>query len=385
MIELPPMAILPPPEHTTLPVGELSSTLTRALRQLGVAATVVQCVAGPSTVSFELEPRNGATMNDFTKSKRRDDIAFALGAETVRIQAPIPGKHRVGIEIPSPQRRTVALSEVAYVARPPLVCGLGITPDLEPLTLDIASLPHLIVAGASGSGKSSLIHTMLCSLLMRVRPEKLSLVLVDTKRVELTGYRGLPHLRGGVVVEPSEAVCALEMLVDEVEARYAILEEAGARDIGAYLQRGGRLPYVLCVIDEFADLMMQSKKRVEAAVTRLGQLGRACGVHLVLGTQSPHATVLSGLIKANIPARIALRVSSGVHSRVAIDQGGAETLLGRGDALLQDGQGVGLKRFQGAFVPDEVREAIVEHWKAPEPVEEPEPVARIPYLMEAAR
>ncbi len=360
----PPLEILPPPEHTKLPVGELAQTLTQALRGLGVGATVVQCVAGPSTVSFELEPRDGVTMREFTRLDREKDIAYALGAETVRIQAPIPGKHRVGIEIPSPKRRTVALSEVAYCARPPLVAGLGVTPDLQPLTLDIAALPHLIVAGASGSGKSSLLHAMLCSLLMRCRPDQLQLVLVDTKRVELTPYRGIPHLLRPVIVEADEAVAVLESLVDEVERRYMLLEQEGARDIGAYRARGRRLPNILCVIDEFADLMMQSRKRVEAAVTRLGQLGRACGVHLVLGTQSPHATVLSGLIKANIPARIALRVASGVHSRVAIDQGGAETLLGHGDALLQDGQGVGLQRFQSAFVPAELLEQIVAHWKS---------------------
>lgn len=363
----PPLEILPPPEHPVVPVGELSQTLTRTLRALGVAASVVQCVAGPSTVSFELEPKDGTTMRDFTRLGRTQDIAYALGAKTVRVQAPIPGKHRVGIEIPSPQRRTVALSEVAYRARPPLVAGLGITPDLEPLALDIASLPHLIVAGASGSGKSSLIHGMLCSLLMRCEPRHVQMVLVDTKRVELTPYRGIPHLLHPVIVEADEAVNALEELVDEVERRYAVLEEAGARDIVAYRAGWNQMPYVLCVVDEFADLMMQSRKRVETAVTRLGQLGRACGVHLILGTQSPHATVLSGLIKANIPARVALRVASGVHSRVAIDQAGAETLLGQGDALLQDGQGVGLTRFQSAFVPDDIREMIVNHWK---PIEE---------------
>ncbi len=363
---LPSLEILPPPEHAKLPVGELSQTLTRTRRRLGVDATVVQCVAGPSTVSFELEPKDGVQMREFTKLGREKDIAYALGAETVRIQAPIPGKHRVGIEIPSPQRRTVALSEVAYVARPPLVAGLGITPDLEPLTLDLAALPHLIVAGASGSGKSSLLHAILCSLRMRCRPDQLQLGLDDTKRVELTPYRGIPHLLRPVVVE-AEAVSTLESLVDEVDRRYTLHESEGARDIDAYREKGRRLPYVLCVIDEFADLMMQSRKRVEAAVTRLGQLGRACGVHLVLGTQSPHVTVLSGLIKANIPARIALRVSSGVHSRVAIDQGGAETLLGNGDGLLQDGQGVGLQRFQGAFVPAELVERIVAEWKPPEP------------------
>lgn len=366
MTDLPSLDMLPPATYPNVAVGDLSRTLSETLRKLGVGATVVQCVAGPSTVSFELEPKDGVQMREFTKNGRAQDLACALGAETVRIQAPIPGKHRVGIEIPSPERRTVELSEVAKCARPPLVAGLGITPDLEPLTLDLAGLPHLIVAGASGSGKSSLLHAIICSLLMKCGPDQLQLVLVDTKRVEMTQYRGLPHLHRPVIVEVDEAIGALDALVSEVEQRYALLEAEGARDIVAYREKGRRLPYVLCVIDEFADLMMQAPKRVEASVTRLGQLGRACGVHLVLGTQSPHAKVLSGLIKANIPARVALRVASGVHSRVAIDQGGAETLLGNGDALLQDGQGVGLQRFQGAFVPAELVERIVEHWK-PEP------------------
>lgn len=375
---LPSDSILPPPEVRPVPSDDLSARLLAVLGRLGVPATISRTIAGPTTIAWELKPGPDVRMRDFSRDRRVDDIAYALGAETVRIQAPIPGEQLVGIEVPSPSRRVVSLSELLDVTEPPLTAGLGIASDLTPLALNIASLPHLMVAGASGSGKSSLLHTIVCSLLMRTTPEELRLLLVDLKRTELGRYDGIPHLVSPPVDEADRAIGALENLASEIERREALLAKRGVQDLDAYNRVAAeKLPRILCVVDEFAELMLQSSKRVETAVVRIGQLGRACGVHLVLATQSPHQQVFSGLIKANVPARIALRVTSGTHSRVALDQGGAEELLGRGDALLQDGTGVKLRRFQAAFVPAAVIDQVVEHWReqAPRPIP-PQPPRR---------
>ncbi len=357
---------LPPPEQTDAPVRELAGALVGTLRDLEIPGRLVRTVEGPATIAFELTADEGVRMRDFTRLGTRDDLAYALGAPSVRIQAPIPGRSVVGIEIPSPCPRAVALSETAPYAAAPLRACLGITPERTPVTLDLATLPHLAIAGASGSGKSSLIHALVCSLLMNATPDDLALVMVDVKLVELSQYARLPHLVAPVVTDVSDAIRTLEGLVDEVQRRYTLLREHEARDIIAYNRTApaGHLPSVLCVIDELAELMLRSPKRVEAAITRLGQLGRACGVHLVLATQSPHREILTGLVKANVPARIALRVASGVHSRVALDQTGAEQLLGNGDALLQDGRSVRLHRFQSAYVDETVVATIIEHWHA---------------------
>jgi len=365
---LPPESFLPSPVLRDIPVENLSARLEAALERLGAPAKVVRTVAGPTTVAFELRPAANVKMNDFTRLRRADDLAFALSAEGVRIQAPIPGKQLVGIEIPSPARRVVELSELLPVTEAPLTAGIGITPGLSKLALDIAELPHLLVAGATGSGKSSLLHTIICSLLMKSTPDELQLVLVDLKRTELSRYAGVPHLRGKPVDDSDKAMIALQALVREVERREGLLAKLGVQNIDEYNALAEEpLPRVLCVVDEFAELMLTARKDVETDVVRLGQLGRACGVHLLLATQSPHRQVFSGLIKANIPVRIALRVASGTHSRVALDQGGAEQLLGNGDALLLDGPTP--RRFQAAYVTADVIAQIVEHWKEQKPEE----------------
>lgn len=359
----PPNIDLPRSGRTDAPNGALADQLKRALREIGVKATISRVIDGPRTVTFELQPEPGVAMRDFTRLRRLDDLAYALEAETVDIQAPIPGRKVVGLTIPNPAPRTVELGDIAP-ARPPLAFGVGIGPDNRPVSLDMANLPHLAVAGASGSGKSSLLHTILCNLLLRETPDDLRLLLIDLKRVELGQYRGLPHLLEPTITNSARAVEALEELGDEVERRYGILEEAGALNLASYNHATGyTLPRILCVVDELGDLMLQAHKRVEAAIMRLGQLGRACGVHVIVATQSPHAQILSGLIKANMPGRVALRVASGVHSRVAIDQTGAEKLLGQGDALLQDGRSPVLQRFQSAHVPESVIAGIVGHWQ----------------------
>jgi S-DNA-T family DNA segregation ATPase FtsK/SpoIIIE len=331
-------------------------------------------VVGPTVIRFELEPEGDVRCRDYSRLGRADDLRRALKTPTLRISAPIPGTGLIGIEIAATRRRVVGLGEVAEVAEAPLRAALGLTVDGEPLSLDLRALPHLAVAGASGSGKTSLLHSLICSLLMSCTPDELALVLCDVKMVELSRYRGVPHLYGPPAISVEAAMVALDWLVDEVQARFSSLSEHGCQDLTEYNARDDvvRLPYVLCVIDELADLMMRSRERVETAVVRLGQLGRACGVHLCVASQSPHREVFSGLIKANCVGRIALKTVSGVHSRVAIDQGGAEALLGQGDGLLQDGTSTVLRRFQSAYIAKDDIARICDHWHAQDVVEQPE-------------
>ena len=361
---------LPAAQPVSFDVKDLSARLTRSLSDLGAPSRVHRVHVGPSTIKFELVPGEDVRMRDYARLGRPADLKFALGTEVIRIEAPIPGERLVGLEIASPQRRRVMLSEVVDHVDAPVGAALGLEPDGTVCTLDIASLPHLLVAGASGSGKSTLLHAMLSGLLMRSTPDELALVLVDCKRIELNRYSGLPHLLGEPIYETRAAVDALDWLVGEVDARYKVFAKYGCESLEDYNRVGPEtIPRVLCVVDELGDLVMRSKDRVEAAVVRLGQLGRACGVHLMLATQTPHATIVSGTIKANLLGRICLRVVSGTHSRVAIDQSGAQELLGHGDALLQDGQSIALRRFQSAYVERSTTDEIVAAWKAQGPVQ----------------
>lgn len=260
------------------------------------------------------------------------------------------------------------LLPAASLARAPLTATLGTTPDGKPLSLDLALLPHLAIAGASGSGKSTLIRLILSSLLMVSDPDDLQLVLVDVTD-ELEDLRGIPHLAAEPTDDPTEAADLFEALVDEMDRRYALLRAAEIRNITDYnAESGKRLPRILCVVDEFAELMLgEEKKRVETAVARLGIRGRKCGIHVLLSTQIPHATVLTARIKANMTGRIALAMSSAVHSRVALDQGGAEMLAGNGDAFLRDGLSVELQRFQTTFVSREELLRVVGFWRLQSP------------------
>ncbi len=305
---------------------------------------------------------------------REKDLALALAAPSLRFEAPVPGESFMGLEVPNAQRDVVTLRSslessafqaIQKKAKLPVALGLG--SGGEPVIMDLADMPHLLIAGSTGSGKSVCMNTIICSLMMQCTPNDLQMYLVDPKRVELTAYNGLPHLTAPVLVEVDQAVPALHALIAEMQSRYKKFEARGARNIATFngkLARGEeRLPYLMLVIDELADLMMTASGDVEHALCRLAQLGRATGIHLVVATQRPSVDVLTGLIKANFPSRMSFAVSSQVDSRTVLDSVGAEKLLGRGDLLFLPTNAVKPKRLQGAFISDEEVDAIVEFWQ----------------------
>ncbi len=305
---------------------------------------------------------------------REKDLALALAAPSLRFEAPVPGESFMGLEVPNAQRDVVTLRSslestafqtIQKKAKLPVALGLG--SGGEPVIMDLADMPHLLIAGSTGSGKSVCMNTIICSLMMQCTPNNLQMYLVDPKRVELTAYNGLPHLAGPVLVEVDQAVPALHALIAEMQSRYKKFEARGARNIATYngkLSRSEeRMPYLMLVIDELADLMMTASGDVEHALCRLAQLGRATGIHLVVATQRPSVDVLTGLIKANFPSRMSFAVSSQVDSRTVLDSVGAEKLLGRGDLLFLPTNAVKPKRLQGAFISDEEVDAIVDFWQ----------------------
>ena len=305
---------------------------------------------------------------------REKDLALALAAPSLRFEAPVPGESFMGLEVPNAQRDVVTLRSslessafqaIQKKAKLPVALGLG--SGGEPVIMDLADMPHLLIAGSTGSGKSVCMNTIICSLMMQCTPQDLQMYLVDPKRVELTAYNGLPHLAGPVLVEVDQAVPALHALIAEMQSRYKQFERRGARNIATYngkLAKGEeRMPYLILVIDELADLMMTASGDVEHALCRLAQLGRATGIHLVVATQRPSVDVLTGLIKANFPSRMSFAVSSQVDSRTVLDSVGAEKLLGRGDLLFLPTNAVKPKRLQGAFISDEEVDAIVSFWQ----------------------
>ena len=318
---------------------------------------------------------------------REKDLALALAAPSLRFEAPVPGESFMGLEVPNAQRDVVTLRSslessafqaIQKKAKLPVALGLG--SGGEPVIMDLADMPHLLIAGSTGSGKSVCMNTIICSLMMQCTPNDLQMYLVDPKRVELTAYNGLPHLTAPVLVEVDQAVPALHALIAEMQSRYKKFEARGARNIATFngkLVRGEeRMPYLMLVIDELADLMMTASGDVEHALCRLAQLGRATGIHLVVATQRPSVDVLTGLIKANFPSRMSFAVSSQVDSRTVLDSVGAEKLLGRGDLLFLPTNAVKPKRLQGAYISDEEVDAIVEFWqkqgKKPKPTIEME-------------
>ena len=305
---------------------------------------------------------------------REKDLSLALAAPSLRFEAPVPGESFMGLEVPNAQRDVVtlrsSLESSAFQAmqkktKMPVALGLG--SGGEPVIMDLVDMPHLLIAGSTGSGKSVCMNTIICSLIMQSTPLDLQMYLVDPKRVELTAYNGLPHLAGPVLVEVDQAVPALHALIAEMQSRYKKFEARGARNISTYngkLSRNeARLPYLVLVVDELADLMMTASGDVEAALCRLAQLGRAAGIHLVIATQRPSVDVLTGLIKANFPSRISFAVSSQVDSRTVLDSVGAEKLLGKGDLLYLPTNAVKPRRLQGAFISDEEVDAIVDFWQ----------------------
>jgi len=342
--------------------------LVETLGHFGVEAKIVGIVSGPHVSRFELRLAPGTKVKKVTELS--NDLAYALASTDIRILAPIPGKQAVGVEVPNTRRRLVRLGDI-YAGRPektsPLVAWLGKGIDGNAVWTDLAKMPHVLVAGTTGSGKSGCVNAILSSILMHASPNDVRLVLVDPKQVELNHYEHVPHLLTPVVTSPRLAANVLANLIGEMESRYGIMGEARCRNL-AELNRArakageAPLPHILCVIDELADLMMVSPAEVEDSIIRLAQKSRATGIHLVLATQRPSTDIITGTIKVNIPARIAFAVSSQTDSRVILDQGGAEALLGQGDMLFRGAGTSKLARVQGAFVTEEEIARITGHW-----------------------
>jgi S-DNA-T family DNA segregation ATPase FtsK/SpoIIIE len=347
----------------------IATSLVEALGHFGVQAKVIGTVAGPHITRYELRLAPGTKVGKVAQLK--DDLAYALAATDIRILAPIPGKQAVGVEVPNAHRRIVRLGDV-FQEPPkdwsPLTVWLGKDVAGKAIGADLAKMPHLLVAGTTGAGKSGAINAMLCSVLLRATPHQVRLVLVDPKQVELNHYESIPHLLTPVITSPRMAANALQNLVKEMEQRYGIMSLARTRgliELNASRAKRGEapLPYILCVIDELADLMMVAPADVEDSIIRLAQKARAVGIHLVLATQSPRVDVITGMIKANVPSRIAFAVSSQTDSRVILDQNGAESLLGAGDLLFSPVGTSRLQRIQGAYIDESQIAKLTDLWR----------------------
>jgi len=349
--------------------SQTAARLLEALGHFNVQANVIGTVAGPHITRYELRLAPGTKMANVAKLK--DDLAYALAATDIRILAPIPGKQAVGVEVPNADRRIVRLGDVFQEPPPdssPLTVWLGKDVAGKAIGADLAKMPHLLVAGTTGAGKSAAINAMLSSVLLRATPHEVRLVLVDPKQVELNHYESIPHLLTPVITSPRMAANALQNLVKEMEQRYGIMSLARTRGLIELNRARGRrgeapLPYILCVIDELADLMMVAPADVEDSIIRLAQKARAVGIHLVLATQSPRVDVITGMIKANVPSRIAFAVSSQTDSRVILDQNGAESLLGQGDMLFSPLGSSRLQRIQGAYIDERQIALLTELWR----------------------
>ena len=356
---------------------ELKATaqvIESTLATFDIPAYVETWVAGPTVTLFEVKIAKGVKVNRVTALA--DDLALALATPTVRVLAPIPGKSLIGIEVPNEHRTTVTLGDVLTGGHnpdtSPIMLGIGKDVGGDRIVLDLAGMPHLLIAGSTGTGKSVCINSLLMSVIMRATPDEVRIILIDPKRIELALYNGIPHLYVPVVTEAKEAASALAWAVTEMESRLRRLQKAGVRNIAMYnaAARDGNLPegmepmpYLMIVIDELADLMMVAAREVEDSIVRLAQLARAAGIHLVVATQRPSTDIITGLIKTNITTRIAFAVSSGIDSRVILDQSGAEKLVGLGDMLLSTPQLSKPKRVQGALVSEDEITAVVDHLK----------------------
>jgi S-DNA-T family DNA segregation ATPase FtsK/SpoIIIE len=349
--------------------NDKKAILEATLEEFKVSAKVTRIVKGPVVTMFEVMPAYGVKIAKIVQLE--DNIALRLAAQTMRIIAPIPGKEAVGIEVPNKQRVLVGFRELVEDAQSariqeaaalPIYLGKNITGEV--VTADLAAMPHLLVAGATGSGKSVCVNTMILSLLYRLSPAECRMILIDPKIVELKLYNGIPHLLSPVITDPESALRAMRYCVREMERRYDSLDRMSARSIKTYNKSAAekgieRMPYLVVIIDEFADLMAASGKELEAAIARLAAMSRAVGIHLVLATQRPSADVITGLIKSNIPARIAFMVASMTDSRVIIDTPGAEKLLGKGDMLYSSIESPFPVRAQGAYVCEDEVEKVV--------------------------
>jgi S-DNA-T family DNA segregation ATPase FtsK/SpoIIIE len=352
----------------TTGIKQTGERLIEALDHFNVAAQIVGTVSGPHITRFELRLAPGIKMSKVAQLK--DDLAYALAATEIRILAPIPGKRAVGVEVPNANRRLVHLGDVygkAPAGSSPLHVWLGKDVSGKAVGADLAKMPHLLVAGTTGAGKSACINSLLSSILLGSTPDDVRLVLIDPKQVELNHYDAVPHLLTPVITSPRKAANALQNLVGEMEWRYGVMSMKRTRSLAelnrARVQEGDKpLPYILCVIDELADLMMVAPADVEDAIIRIAQKARAVGIHLVLATQSPRVDVITGMIKANVPSRVAFAVSSQTDSRVILDQNGAESLLGMGDMLFSPVGASKLERIQGAYIDEPQIETITEFW-----------------------
>ncbi|EHK2485713.1 DNA translocase FtsK [Listeria monocytogenes] len=345
--------------------------LDETLENFNVQASVVKRTQGPAVTRFEVQPEKGVKVSKITNLT--DDIKLNLAAKDIRIEAPIPGKSTVGIEIPNQTSRPVMLSELMNTeafqsSTSPLTAALGLDISGTPIITDLQKMPHGLIAGATGSGKSVCINSLLVSLLYKATPDQLKLLLIDPKMVELAPYNRIPHLVSPVITDAKAATVALKWAVEEMERRYQLFSHTGVRNMEKYNEyashpdhTGEKLPYILIVIDELADLMMVAPNDVEESISRIAQKARACGIHMIVATQRPSVDVITGLIKANIPTRVSFSVSSQIDSRTILDASGAEKLLGKGDMLFLPSGASKPVRLQGTFVSDEEIDAVVAH------------------------
>ncbi|MCL6648170.1 MAG: DNA translocase FtsK [Chloroflexi bacterium] len=422
---LPPLDLLElpaPAEYSPVDLEGRVKQIEAKLAEYGVDARVVEVNQGPTVTQFAIEPgwevrtrevrerdADGRPLYDKNGNPRvrieevsrvrvkvsrilalSNDLALALAVPSVRIEAPVPGKPFVGLEVPNVASTLVSLRRVIETPqfqrlrlKTKLALALGQDVAGNPVVADLARMPHCLIAGATGSGKSVCVNAIIASLLMHATPEEVRLLMVDPKRVEMVGYNDIPHLLAPVIVEPAKVVAALRWVVGEMEARYKTFAEVGARNLESYNQRRQReglplLPFLVVIIDELADLMMVASEEVERIIVRLAQLARATGIHLIIATQRPSVDVVTGLIKANIPTRIAFAVSSSVDSRTILDQVGAEKLLGRGDMLYAPTDALKPVRLQGVYVSDAEVERIVNWWKAARPPQYVEELVNLP-------
>jgi len=369
----PPLSLLSNEKSAKADRGDINTNaaiIEKTLDSFGIAAKVVEVNQGPAVTQYAIEIALGTKLSKITA--RQSDLALALAAPQghIRIEAPIPGRSLVGVEIPNKSLEFVSIKEMLSsdemqekTSRTMVSLGLDVAGN--PIVVDIAKMPHTLIAGATGSGKSVCINTFIASILFRASPEEVKFIMVDPKRVELTGYNGIPHLLTPVIVDPEKVVNALGWATAEMERRYKLFQEVGVRNIAAYNELSGfqAMPYIIIIIDELADIMLIAPNEVEEKITRLAQMARAVGIHLVLATQRPSVNVITGLIKANIPCRIAFQVTSMIDSRVIIDSPGAEKLLGRGDMLYVPPDQARPRRIQGAFISDKEIKALITHLK----------------------
>jgi S-DNA-T family DNA segregation ATPase FtsK/SpoIIIE len=372
--KLPPLEILSESAELELSQAEIRSRvriIEETLESFGVQARVVEVSQGPTVTQFGLRPETGVKVSRVTALEK--DLSLTLAASPIRIEAPVPGKSIIGIEVPNSDVALVGLRSVMDTSafrkmKGKLRVALGQDVAGQPIVAELGHMPHLLIAGATGSGKSVCINSIICCFLMQCTPDELRFLMVDPKMVELTTYNGIPHLLSPVITDVEKVIAALKWLTREMDRRYKLFQEAGARNLEAYNSKLGRrkgegpLPYIVFIVDELADLMMASPDEMERRVCRLAQMARATGIHLVLATQRPSVDVVTGLIKANFPARISFAMVSGIDSRVVLDTSGAEKLLGKGDMLYMASDSSSLLRLQGTFVSDKEIEDLVKWW-----------------------